>query len=113
MYVNLQQLKKHLNIDSSFHEDDEYLCDLEQTAELAVERHIDDKLEDIIIASGRTTLPPTLIQAILILTANLYANRESIAFSSHTELPYSLTYLLDLYKNYSKKFTGGKDKVEQ
>lgn len=45
MYVNLQQLKKHLNIDSSFHDDDEYLCDLEQAAELAVERHIDDKLD--------------------------------------------------------------------
>lgn len=111
MYVNLQQLKKHLNIDSSFHDDDELLCDFCSTAEQCVERHIDDKLEDIIIASGRTTLPPTLIQAILILAANFYANRESIAFSSHTELPYSLTYLLDLYKNYSKKYTGGKDKV--
>lgn len=113
MYVNLQQLKKHLNIDSSFHEDDEYLCDLEQVAEHCVERHIDDKFEDIIKSSGRNTLPPPLVQAILILTGNLYANRESIAFSSHTELPYSLTYLLDLYKNYSKKFTGGKDKVQQ
>lgn len=113
MYVNLQQLKKHLNIDSSFHEDDEYLVDLEQAAELAVERHIDDKLENILIASGRTTLPPTLQQAVLILTANFYANRESIAFSSYTELPYSLTYILDLYKNYSKRYTGGKDKVQQ
>lgn len=113
MYVNLQQLKKHLNIDSSFHDDDEYLVDLEQVAEHCVERHIDDKLSDIIIASGRTTIPPTLIQAILILAANFYSNRESIAFSSHTELPYSLTYLLDSYKNYSKKFTGGKDKVQQ
>lgn len=111
MYVNLQQLKKHLNIDSSFHEDDEYLVDLVNASELAIERYIDDKFENILIASGRTTLPPTLQQAVLILTANFYANRESIAFSSHTELPYSLTYLLDLYKNYSKKYTGGKDKV--
>ncbi|MBF1058658.1 MAG: phage gp6-like head-tail connector protein [Peptostreptococcus sp.] len=113
MYVNLQQLKKHLNIDSSFHEDDEYLVDLVNASELAIERYIDDKFENILIASGRTTLPPTLQQAVLILTANFYANRESIAFSSHTELPYSLTYLLDLYKNYSKKYTGGKDKVQQ
>nr|DAX48668.1 MAG TPA: Head Tail Connector Protein [Caudoviricetes sp.] len=112
MYVNLQQLKKHLNIDSSFHEDDEYLCDLEQAAELAVERHIDDKLENIIIASGRTTLPPTLQQAVLILTANFYANRESIAYTSLTEIPYNLTYLLDLYKNYSKRYTGGDDKLK-
>lgn len=111
MYVNLQQLKKHLNIDSSFHDDDEYLVDLAASAAQCVERHIDDKLENIIQASGGTTLPPPLVQSILILTANLYANRESIAFSSHTELPYSLTYLLDLYKNYSKKYTGGKDKV--
>lgn len=111
MYVNLQQLKKHLNIDSSFHEDDEYLCDLAELAAHCVERYIDDKFENIIQASGRTTLPPPLVQSVLILTANFYANRESIAFSSHTELPYSLTYILDLYKNYSKKYTGGKDKV--
>ena len=112
MYVNLQQLKKHLNIDSSFHEDDEYLCDLEQAAELAVERHIDDKLENIKIASGRTTLPSILQQAVLILTANFYANRESIAYTSLTEIPYNLTYLLDLYKNYSKRYTGGDDKLK-
>lgn len=112
MYVTLAQIKKHLNIDTSFHEDDEYLCDLEQAAELAVERHIDDKLENIIQASGGEQLPAPLVQSILILLGNLYANRESIAYTSLTEIPYNLTYLLDLYKNYSKRYTGGDDKIK-
>lgn len=111
MYVTLAQIKKHLNIDTSFHEDDEYLVDLEQVAEKAVERHIDDNLERIFIANGGVQLPSPLVHSILILLGNLYSNRESIAYTSLTEIPYNLTYLLDLYKNYSKKYTGGKDKV--
>lgn len=104
MYVTLAQIKKHLNIDTSFHEDDEYLVDLEQVAENAVERHIDDNLGRIFIASGGKQLPAPLVHSILILLGNLYANRESIAYTSLTEIPYNLTYLLDLYKNYSNRY---------
>lgn len=104
MYVTLAQIKKHLNIDTSYHEDDEYLVDLEQVAEKAVERHIDDNLERIFIASGGEQLPAPLVHSILILLGNLYANRESIAYTSLTEIPYNLTYLLDLYKNYSNRY---------
>nr|DAQ76321.1 MAG TPA: Head Tail Connector Protein [Caudoviricetes sp.] len=112
MYVNLAQIKKHLNIDTSFHDDDEYLVDLGQVAEKAVERHIDDNLENIYIASGGEQLPAPLVHSILLLLGNLYANRESIAYTSLTEIPYNLTYLLDLYKNYSKRYTGGDDKLK-
>ena len=41
MYVTLEQAKKHLNIDSDFNEDDDYIMQLINVAEIAVEKHID------------------------------------------------------------------------
>lgn len=104
MYIQLYQIKKHLNIDSDFHDDDEYLMQLEQVAEKVVERNIDTdlwKLED-----GEGNIPFPLIEAMLLLIGNFYANRESVAFAQSTNVPFSYQYLIDLYRDYrgSKNF---------
>lgn len=99
MYIQLYQIKKHLNIDDTFHDDDEYLCDLEQVAEKAIEKHIDNTFDSIVADEG-DELPPPLAHAVLLMVGNLYANREPIAFTSNTEIPYTLTYLLDMFRNY-------------
>ena len=39
MYTTLQMLKRHLNIDQSFNEDDEYILWLYQVAEATVQVH--------------------------------------------------------------------------
>ena len=110
MYIQLYQIKKHLNIDDTFHDDDEYLVDLEQVAEEVVEKHIDDDLKQIALSnSGK--LPTGLTQAMLLFIGNMYSNRESVAFVSSNEIPYSYQYLLDIYKNYSKNKTGGENKI--
>lgn len=100
MYVNLAQIKKHLNIDSDFNEDDTYLLTLAEVAEKAVEKHINQRLSSLCEESGGE-LPPPLLHAILLFIGNLYLSRESITYSSVTEVPMSYNYLLDLYKNYN------------
>ena len=40
-YLNLDLIKKHLNIDEDFHDDDDYLKILGDVAEQVTERHID------------------------------------------------------------------------
>lgn len=98
MYLQLYEIKKHLNIDCDFKEDDEYLTQLENVAEKVVETNIDTKLSTL--EDGDGNIPSPLIQAIRFLVANYYANRESVAFAQSTNVPYTYQYLIDLYRNY-------------
>ena len=109
-YIQLYEVKKQLNIDEDFKDDDEYLVDLINVAEQMVEKHIDDKLDEIAKANNYC-LPRPLIQAMLLFIGNMYANRESIAFTSSNEIPLSYNYILDGYKNYSYKTSGNKNKI--
>ena len=99
-YLQLYQIKKHLNIDEDFHLDDEYLVDLSIVAEQVVQKHIDNNLDEL-CAENDGELPSPLMHAMLLLIGNFYANRESVAFASSSEIPLSYSYLLDLYKNYN------------
>ena len=101
MYLKLYQVKKHLNIDEDFHQDDEYLVDLIKVSEKIVEKHIDNNLDELLDESGELSSP--VCHAMLLLIGNFYSNRESVAFASTSELPLSYSYLLDLYKNYNNK----------
>lgn len=98
MYIQLYQIKKHLNINEDFRDDDEYLMQLEEVAERVVETNIDTKLEKL--ENGDGDIPSPLTQAMLLLIANFYANRESVAFANSVNVPYSYQYLIDLYRNY-------------
>lgn len=98
MYIELYQVKKHLNIDDDFRDDDEYLMSLVEVAEKVVEKNIDTPLTRL--EDGEGYLPAPLIQAMLLLVGNFYANRESVAFANATNVPYSYQYLIDLYRNY-------------
>lgn len=97
--LSLNQIKKHLNIDENYNGDDEYLQQLNRVADEVVEKHINRSLYDI-KAENKGELPSALEQAILLLIANFYANREPITYTSATELPISYNYILDLYKCY-------------
>lgn len=99
MFLDLDLIKKHLNIDADYLEDDDYLVSLAEVAEQVVQKHIDNKLDDIVNEEGE--LPRPLLHAMLLFIGNLYANRESVAYTSTTEVPKSYDYLLSLYKNYN------------
>lgn len=93
--MDLERIKKHLNIDETFVDDDVYLLELYNVCKTIVEKHTCTSFND------DEEIPHPLQQAILMLIGNYYANRESIAFASSAEIPLTYTYILDLYKNYN------------
>ena len=99
MNFNLNLVKKHLNIEEDFTEDDLYITHLYEAAYLAVQNHIDFSL-DILSEENGGNLPSPLLQAILLLVANYYSNRESYTSLSVNKLPQSVDWLLDQYKCY-------------
>lgn len=99
MEFDLNLVKKHLNVEEDFTEDDLYIEHLFNVASLAVQNYIDISLE-LIERRNRGKLPPPLLQAILLLTANLYNNRESYTNQTVNKLPQSLEWILDQYKCY-------------
>jgi hypothetical protein len=102
MYLQLEQIKHHLNIDQEWTGDDDYLIFLAHTAQAVVEKHIDCNLEGL--CDGRGDLPSPLLHAMLLFIGDMYNNRESISYANPHAIPFSYDYLLSLYKDYS----GGK-----
>ncbi len=99
MYLDLDIVKKHLNLESSYTEDDEYILGLMDVAEEAVEVHLNGKLATYAEENGGC-LPAPIYQAALLQVGNLYQNREIVGTSKATMLPFNYRYLLDLYRHY-------------
>ena len=99
MYLDLDLVKKHLNLESSYTEDDQYLLMLIDAAEQAVKVHVNEDLETI-AERGGGCIPTPLFQAMLLQIGNLYQNREIVG-SKTTALPFGYEYLISLYRNYN------------
>lgn len=97
MYITLAEAKKHLQIDSTFTDDDAYITALIAVAEDSVAQHLDIALDSLVVGGD---LPPAIKQSILLMVGNLYANREPVSYSSVTRIPYTMEYLVGLYKHY-------------
>ncbi len=104
--VNIDLIKKHLNIDTEFDDDNEYLLFLDSVAVATIERHIDKSYNQLAAENGGA-IPFPILQAELLYIGNLYNSRESITFGSADEIPFTYDYLLALYKDYSKKENDG------
>lgn len=98
MYVTLNLVKKHLNIDDSFTEDDNYITSLIKVAEDAVAKNENIALKEM-IEGGE--LPSSIIHSILLLVGNLYNNREATSYSTVSEVPYTYKYLINLNRNFT------------
>lgn len=98
MYLDLDLVKQHLNLESSYTEDDEYLVLLADVAEQAVKVHVNESLEEIAEKNGGC-IPTPIFQAMLLQIGNLYQNREIVG-SKTTALPFGYEYLISLYRNY-------------
>lgn len=97
MYITIDEAKKHLNVDDSYKDDDTYIGDLIKVAEDSVAQHLDIALDGLVVDGA---LPSAISHSILMMVGNLYANREPVAYSSVVKVPYTLEYLLGLYKHY-------------
>lgn len=103
-FTTVAELKKHLNIEADWTEDDSYLQELLYVAEMAISNYCNGGLEEdttVVVTNGSyTALPKTIKQACLFLAAHYYLNRTPIAFTSTSELPYTFQFLLNPYKNF-------------
>lgn len=102
IYLKLYQIKRHLNVDERFQEDDEYLLELAEVAQAAVEKHLDTSLQEIAKDNGGT-LPSPIVHAMKLLVAEYYSQREAIAYTSTQVVPLAYDYLLAPYIDYKPK----------
>lgn len=98
IYIPLDLIKHHLNIDEWFQEDDAYLENLCLVAQKQVELHLGYSLEEILEDDG--LLPKPIEQAILLFIGHLYNNRESTSEMTIKTTPLAFEYLMQFYKNY-------------
>lgn len=96
--LNLEIIKKHLNISDDFAEDDLYLYALIDVANDVVEKSLDIKLDELRNDDGK--LPAPIVHAELLLIGTWYAVRESITSGTMLPTPHAYDMLIDLYKNY-------------
>ena len=100
MYTTLAMIKRHLCIDQSFTEDDEYLLYLYEVAEAVVQVHLCANLEDY--EDDEHNIPAGIIHAMLLYIGDLYNSREGNAYGvSVQQVPFGYEYLISLYKNFS------------
>lgn len=97
-YVALTYLKKQLNIESDFTDDDDYIMLLEAAAEQVVEKYTDYPLEKY--EDENHNIPQALVHAIALWVATNYAIRESVS-QGFSETPHSFELLIDLFRNYT------------
>ncbi len=102
MYTTIEKIKSHLNIDSDFTEDDDYLIHLAVAAESAVAKRLNVKtLGSLMTDQGY--LPEDVSHAVLLIIGNLYANREPVAFGNAVKIPYTLDFLFEINQNFKNK----------
>lgn len=102
-FLTIDLIKKHLNLDANFNNDNALLEMYGEAAEDMVENLVDDSLENIIAEQDSGSLPKPLLAAMLLLVGNLYLIRESVSQVNFQEVPNGLKMMIDLYKNWSKK----------
>lgn len=96
--LELDIVKKHLNIEPDFTEDDEYILGLIDMAEQAVRVHVNEDFALLAEQNGGC-IPAPLCQAMLLMIGNMYQNREPLG-TKNLALPFNYQYLIDLYRNY-------------
>ena len=94
MYVSLEDLRKHLNIDHT--EDDALLKEYEAVAEDAIETYLQAPLKDYVNPEkcSHQELKPAIRHAIRLLVGTWYANREDVVFTSVSQIPNGVQALL-------------------
>lgn len=102
MYVTLEQAKAHLNVESSFTEDDEYITSLIGVAEAKVAKELCVSVDDLETLDGGEGIPYPIYQAILLSIGTYYRFREDITTVETKRLVQGALYLIQMYRDYTK-----------
>lgn len=98
-YVTVDDIKRYTNV--TFCSDDLLFAELEETAESVLAGHLNVKsLDEYEDEEGN--IPEALKTAVKAIVANIYSNRESIAYGQPYRIPYTLEFIIQPYKNYLK-----------
>lgn len=96
-YLTLKEIKKQLNVDQEFTDDDEFLTLLGDAAEDMTAQLLDCDLTEIYAENGE--MPATIMHAMRILVDYFYSvNRGSS--SESIDIPNAVYTMLKLYRNY-------------
>lgn len=98
MISGLTYLRLNLNLLSGDTSEDVTLQRYLDVAEYAVIDFCDGGLSGY---TGSTEYPVPVTQAIILLASHYYFNRNMVAFSSPSNVPYTFQFLLSPYKNYA------------
>lgn len=96
MYVTLEDIKRHLNVD--FNDDDTLITSMMEAAEVSIEQSINTPLADI---AEEGVLPKDLVHAIRIMTSVFYEYREGFTHGKIMQVPFTLAHLLTPYRKLS------------
>lgn len=100
-YATLDMAKRHLNIESSFTDDDSYIESLISVAEEKVAAELCMNVEDMASIRKNGGLPSTLLHAILLTIGAYYTNREDVTTIQTKPLEYGVKYLTQLYRDFT------------
>lgn len=98
-YVDVIDIRRYLNI--PFCEDDLMLAELEESAEQVLAGHLNVESMDV-YEDENGDIPQALKTAIKTMVATWYSNREAVSYGQPFQVPYTLLYILQPYKNYVK-----------
>ena len=104
MFVTLDKVRAHLNLDDYYTEDNEYIIHLINAAEEATAKRLNLKSLAYAVDPHSGYLPDSIIHQILLLVGSWYAARETFSYQSVSQLPHSFDFLSDLNKNYKSPF---------
>jgi len=97
MFLGLEDIKDHLNIDQDWHGDDKYLVMLLNASEAFIKAYTDNpELEDFTTSDAT---PEPLKAAALLLIADMYKNREK-SISGNTKDNPTFEMLLRPYMHW-------------
>lgn len=94
--VDLALFKKHVRADD-FADDDTYLQHLLNAAEESVIKAT-NRTEDELKAIGGGSVPTPIVQAIMMVAAHWYNQRESVSTAQMHQVPDSLSALIKPYR---------------
>lgn len=101
--LTLPELKTHLRIEQDFIEEDEYLQSLINASILAFERDTARKVYASVVPDDDETgvlFDETIKQALKLLCASWYNNREAVANVATSEVPISYWHIAQRFRLY-------------
>lgn len=94
--LELEKVKKHLNVDEVYTDDDEYIRELVHISIVSIAQYLNRPIDK----EPYDEVEAPIQHAIRIMVAQLYAHREPTTSNAVNKIPYTLDYLLSPYRVY-------------